>query len=214
MKDFSDLRLIGNSSELEKLIELIEQNLCDGWTRGKDNEIKLQNCSKVDYQIFTCSRTNLRRSAALFLTFDNNKYLYVCNIVPNEKGTSDLGIDGYNSILREFQTKFIEPIAKDLEIRVIVTPPELNIDNVMSSQLVANFRQFSDAANKASGGTHPNDEKRFFDFVIQAHTEKSLLDESTLRKLLIDEEWSEDHAYNLSIKYDFGRDLLKHYEPQ
>lgn len=114
--------------------------------------------------------------------------------------------------MREFQTKFIEPIAKDLEIRVIVTPPELNIDNVMSSQLAAKFRQFSNAANKSSVGTHPNDEERFFDFIIQAHNEKSLLNESTLSELLIEEEWSEDHAYELSIKYDFGRDLLKRYE--
>ncbi len=131
MKNFSDLRLIGSLSKLKKLIERVEQNLCDGWIRARDEESRLRKSTLVDLRIFVCSSTNSRRAAALFLTFHSSKYLYVCNIVPNEEGTGNLEIDSYNSILREFQTKFIEPIAKDLEIRVIVTPSELNIDNMM-----------------------------------------------------------------------------------
>jgi hypothetical protein len=212
MKTFSELKLIGSSSNLEKLIEQVEQNICDGWARDKDEECRQRISSKVDYQIFVCSKTSLRRAAALFFTFHSNKYLYLCNIVPREKGTENLEIDNYNSILEEFQTKFLEPCAQGLDIRIVVTPSEINATNSMSPELATKFQQFSYAANKSSGGTHPYDEERLFDFVIQAHLEKSLLDESTLRKLLVDEGWSDKDAYELSVKYDFGKDLLKRYE--
>jgi hypothetical protein len=39
---------------------------------------------------------------------------------------------------------------------------------------------FSGSANKSSGRTHTFDQIGFFDFIIQAHSEKSLLDETTL----------------------------------
>lgn len=84
----------------------------------------------------------------------------------------------------------------------------------MSPEMSKLLKQFSDAANKSSGGTHPLDEQRFFDFIVQAHEEKALLDETELRKLLVDDGWSSRHAQELSSKYSFGRDLLNHYVHQ
>ena len=82
----------------------------------------------------------------------------------------------------------------------------------MSPKLSITLKRFLECANMGDGGSHPLDEKRFFDFIIQAHHERSLLDESTLRGLLIDEGWSEHHADKLSSKYCFGKDLLKQYD--
>lgn len=210
MQQFRDLKLIGSSSELEKFIERIETSLCEGWTKVENKK----NTNVVTHRFtqfsFVSPQTHTRLQGRLSLAFDENGCLYVCNIVPLEYG--QLEIKDYNSILEEFLTKFVEPTAQDLDIRVVTTTAEKNIDNAMSPELSIKLKRFSECANQSTGGSHPLDEKRFFDFVIQAHQENSLLDESTFRELLIDEEWSEDHADKLASKYCLGRELLKQYD--
>lgn len=156
----------------------------------------------------TNGKDNSIPKASLHLTFDENRYLYVCNIVPVEMG--QLGEENYNLILENFLTKFIEPAVNDLDIKIVTTPAEKNIDNSMSPELSAKLKNFS--LNKSTGIGHPCDQKRFFDFIIQAHRESSLLDESTLKQLLLDEGWSEYFTDDLSSKYCFGRELLKQYD--
>jgi hypothetical protein len=136
----------------------------------------------------------------------------VSNIVPEE--LRELSKDQYNAILEEFLNQFVEHAAKGLDIQIITTPDERSIDNAMSPEMSHLLKQFSAAANKASGGTHPLDERRFLDFIVQAHHERSLLDETELIGLLLDEGWSNSHAQKLSSKYCFGRDLLKRYSNQ
>lgn len=210
MQQFRDLKLIGNPNELEKVIEKIEALLCDGWTRAKDKEAKLKNKHNLSQFIFLAPKDNLIPQGALHLTFDENGYLYVCNIVPVEAG--QLGIKNYNLILENFLTKFVEPTVSNLNIRIITSLAEKNIDDSMSPKVSEKLRRFSVCANKSTGCGHPRDQERFFDFVIQAHRESSLLDEFTLGKLLLDEGWSEYFADDLSNQYSSGRDLLKQYD--
>ena len=66
-------------------------------------------------------------------------------------------------------------------------------------------------ANIGDGGTHPCDEKRLFDFIIQAHNEESLLKEQVLNGLLADNNWPEMQAQEIVSKYLFGKRLLNHY---
>lgn len=211
MKSFCELKLIGSFSEQEKLIEQIEQNLCGSWIRDRDIEAEFQSRHRVDYQIFVRQKINSEPTVALFWTPDENGYLYVCNIVPKEVG--ELGVEDYNVILEEFLTQFVEPSAQNLDVRIVTAEAEKTIDNSMSLELAGKLRRFSNLANKSSCGTHPCDQQRFFDFVIQAHLEKALLDESTLKALLVDEGWSEEYAYELSMKYDSGRELLQQFNP-
>ena len=167
MQQFRDLKLIGNPSELESVIEKIEALLDDGWTRSRDKEAKLKKYSPSNQFVFLTPKDDSIPSASLHLTFDDNGYLYVCNIVPVEMG--QLSKKSYNLILDVFHTKFIEPAVNELDIRIVTTPAEINIDNSMSPELSKTLKRFSDCANKSTGGSHPLDEKRFFDFVIQAH---------------------------------------------
>lgn len=211
MKAFRDLKLIGSDNEQERLINLIEQQLSNGWTRDREKEAELNSLFGHGSIIFTCSETVSRPAAGLCFVADENGYLYVSNIVPKD---GELGINRYNAILEEFLTQFVEPAAKGLDIQIITNSDELTIDNAMSPEMSQLLRRFSGAANKSSGGAHPLDEGRFFNFIVQAHNEKALLDETALRGLLVDDGWSSIHAQNLSSKYSFGRDLLKHYSSQ
>lgn len=81
----------------------------------------------------------------------------------------------------------------------------------MSPEMSRLLKKFSAAANKSSGGTHPLDEKRLFDFIIQAHKENASLAEGDFTDLLIEDGWTSEQAENLSSKYRFSRDLLNHY---
>lgn len=217
MKSYHELKLIGTPSEQEKVIERIEENLCNGWERAKDQEAKYRNEHKMEYRIFLCSKTALRPTAALLLRPDENEYLYIDDIKPKEV---ELGVKGYNAILEEFVTKFVEPAVQGLNIRITTTVAETTIDNSitgrtidnsMSPELAEKLKRFSNCANKSRGGSHPFDQQRFFEFIIQGHLEKSLLDESTLEKLLIDEGWSKKYADELASRYNFGRKLLQFY---
>ena len=212
MKVFRNLKLIGAASQQTKLIDLIEQQLSNGWVRDREREVELKSQYRYDYTIFTCSKTASRPAAELSLITDENGYLYVSNIVPKELGeTSE---DQYNAILEEFLNRFVEHAAKELDIQIITPPDERSIDNAMSPEMSQLLKQFSAAANKTSGGTHPLDERRFLNFIVQAHNERSLLDEIELIELLLDEGWSNSYAQNLSSKYSFGRDILKCYSNQ
>ena len=212
MKVFRDLKLIGTASEQTRLIDLVEKQLSNGWVRDREREAELKSQSGYDYIIFTCSKTASRSAAELNFVADENGYLYVSNIVPKELG--ELSEDQYNAILEEFSTRFIEHAAKELDIQIITTPDERSIDNAMSPEMSQLLKQFSAAANKASGGTHTSDEQRFLDFIVQAHHERSLLEETELTGLLLDDGWSDSHAQELSSKYRFGRDLLRRYSNQ
>lgn len=210
MQQFRDLKLIGNPNELSKLVEKIETSLCDGWIRAKDKEAILKNGYNSDQFVFLTPEDNSIPYASLHIDSDENGYLYICNIVPAEK--SQLGKKNYNLILEKFLAKFVEPAVKDLDIRIVTTSAEKNINNSMSPELSEKLKRFSVCANKSTGCGHPCDQERFMDFIIQAHREGSLLDDSTLRGLLIDEGWSEYFADDLSSKYCFNRDVLKQYD--
>jgi hypothetical protein len=210
MKSFQDLKLIGSNDEQKKLISLIEQKLKNGWSRNRDRELELKVFDQ--YIVFTYSNKKLKSAADLSLVHDENGILYVANITPHEQG--GLGEDTYNLILNEFLTKFVEPAAIGLNIRIVVSSTEITIDNSMSPDMSQLLKTFSGIASKSSGRTHTFDQIRFFDFIIQAHSEKSLLDETTLNDLLLDDGWSEEYADELSCKYNFGRKLLKHTEIQ
>jgi len=208
MKSFQDLKLIGSNDEQKKLISLIEQKLKNGWSRNRDRELELKVFD--EYIVFTYFNRKSRSAADLSLIHDENGVLYVANITPHEQG--GLGEDAYNLILNEFRTKFVEPAAIGLNIRILTTPTEITIDNAMSPEMVQLLKSFLSIANKSSGGTHPLDQIRFFDFIIQAHSERSSLDETTLRKLLLDNGWLDEHSSELSYKYNFGKELLARHE--
>ncbi|MEP0873373.1 hypothetical protein NDA01_26795 [Trichocoleus desertorum AS-A10] len=209
MKSFRELKLIGSDSEQRRLITLIEQRLSNGWTRERERENQLNSRTGYEYIIFVCSETASRRAAGLSFVADENGYLGVSNIVPRDVG--ELSKDQYNAILEEFLTQFVEPAAQGLDIEIRTTSSERTIDNSMSPEMAQLLKRFSAAANKSSGGTHPLDERRFLDFIVQAHREGALLDEAQMSGLLIEDGWSSEHAQELSSKYRFGRDLLSHY---
>jgi hypothetical protein len=207
MKIHRELKLVGPADNRDNLIRCIEKSLKDGWIRDREKEALLKG-SMVDLIIFTCTQSGSRSAASLFFATDEEKsQLRLSNM--NGPGP-DLDIGQERSLLDEFQSKFLDPVAEDLGVRVISTPDERTIDNSMSPEMVELLKRFSNRSNKSSGGTEHGDRDCFFDFIAQAHKESSLLNESVLNELLVEDGWPAEYAYELSCSYRFGRDLLKH----
>src|SRR3546814_8731568 len=71
------------------------------------------------------------------------------------------------------------------------------------------FRSFSAAANKATGASHPLDQRRWFDFIISAHRSGKDIGTDRLARWLHEVEgWDEDSAHRLAGEYERCKELL------
>ena len=211
MKVFRDLEISGSASSLMKLIETIESKLENGWTRDREAEKRLEETGSrgEKWFCFSCTEKEGREAAKLWFTFKGENTLYVSNIVPVEFGK--LTYDQYNTILKDFHSKFIEPVGQPLGLKYILTSDVKDIEDWVSDETAKKLRRFSAAANR--GLLHPLDRERWFDFLVSAHKESSELDETTLMRWLIEhEKWSEEVASELAEEYENARALLKFYD--
>ncbi len=137
----------------------------------------------------------------------NGGSLSVTNVVPRQAGS--LSRDQYNAILAEFHERFVVPAAKITGANIEITADEKGIDAWLSAEAAEKLRRFSTAANKITGSSHPSDKDRWFSFILAAHEGGSELDPTTLSRWLIEtERWSESVAGELTVEYEFGRELL------
>src|SRR3546814_11423754 len=73
----------------------------------------------------------------------------------------------------------------------------------------AALRRFSAAANKATGASHPLDQRRWFDFIISAHRSGKDIGTDRLARWLHEVEgWDEDSAHRLAGEYERCQELL------
>src|SRR3546814_3953965 len=61
------------------------------------------------------------------------------------------------------------PVAERFGWQVSTTSPTQGLDDWLDEESAAALRRFSAAANKATGASHPLDQRRWFDFIISAH---------------------------------------------
>ncbi|MBN8755164.1 MULTISPECIES: hypothetical protein [Variovorax] len=144
----------------------------------------------------------------LWLTRDGYK---VSNVVPVEVGQLDYA--EYNRVLNAFLKEIAEPAAHQIGYASSLSEPELPISAWLGAIGAEALRKFSAIANKSTGSGHPADEKRWMEFLIEAHRHDAKLDGSTLRRWLIEvEQWPDSVAERLTGEYDFALDLLKQYD--
>lgn len=83
------------------------------------------------------------------------------------------------------------------------TPPKL------SRKLVKYFEFFARTSNKEM--EHPLDWGKFYNFIAHAHSLRSRLSESDIKRLLVQEGFREEYAIRLADVYDHGRRLIRAY---
>ena len=160
---------------------------------------------------FRYNPQNTNQSAVLCLIY-NKESIEIVNIVP--VGISEINIDQYNTILDDFYSEYIANLSTSLKQKLIITKTEdhLNAEDLLSQKALDLLTTFSVAANKSTGSSHPNDFKRWASFLIQVHQDKKQLGTDMLERLLLNLGWPKEKASDLTIEFEFARDLLEIYE--
>ncbi|MBX4150734.1 hypothetical protein [Paenibacillus lautus] len=203
MKTFQDLYIVAEQGELERfkswLLELID----------KSPEWKVEEREDLaDFLLFRRNQTNGIQSALLFLKITDTK-LSVSNIIPIHQ--SNLSFDEYNLILKDFYENFVHN--NPFNLRIEVTADNLLLQDIVGQAVADKLRLFSRAANKSTGSSHPLDKQRWNDFVITSFNNDMIIDASTLKRWLTEEEgWDHNIASDLSVDYEKAISLLAQYE--
>jgi hypothetical protein len=210
MKVHRELVFKGQKNAMKALLEAVERNLSDGWSRDRESEKTVGGISEM--YCFSCDRRSGWPPSNLWIGLDPHRGARVVNIVPYEK--SELTFDEYNAILLDFYRRFVSRVEGDFpSVAVQLSGAEADLSSWLSPTAVRLLRAFSALANKSSGSSHPADQERWQDFLIAAHREKSPMTASDLQRWLYEEEkWPDDQAAELAIEYEFARSLLKAYD--
>lgn len=211
MKVYQDLRVGPLTEEQERdFLSVVEGSLIGGWSRDRNRERELN----LSFYCFVCTKEKEREAATLVLTRQEKPsegFLWVPNIVPKDLG--ELTHDQYNLILTEFYDRFARPAADLLRIPIELSSSEQTIENWFSPQVVRLLKIFAGAANKSTGAGHPNDRRRWFDFIIAAHHAEENPDVGLLERWLREEGHFPEHvASNLIAQFEFGLALLRQFD--
>ncbi|NQW22998.1 MAG: hypothetical protein HQ475_06090 [SAR202 cluster bacterium] len=87
--------------------------------------------------------------------------------------------------------------------------PESNAPPKLSAKLLKYFQFFVSTSNKSM--LHPNDWGKFYNFISHAHSLRSKLLESDIKRLLVQEGFREEYASQLADVYDHGRRIIRVY---
>src|SRR3546814_1084339 len=92
-----------------------------------------------------------------------------------------LSTENYNGLLEEFASLIAIPVAERFGWQVSTTSPTQGLDDWLDEESAAALRRFSAAANKATGASHPLDQRRWFDFIISRSEEHTSALQSLMR---------------------------------
>ncbi len=211
MDVYRELQISGDPSELPSLVGSIESSLANGWVRDKQAELRAKDPVNGNGRrfCFSCEKTRERRAALLVLSEKSPGVLYVPNIIPTDGDRLSRG--EYNRIIEEFCDRFVRPLAENSGVTVDMTGAQADLETWLSPTAAEKLRRFSAMANKSTGSSHPSDQERWLDFIVTTFREGGKLDESLLRRWLLESErWPEEIASDLTSEYQFGLDLLRY----
>jgi hypothetical protein len=213
LKRTRNLELFGSPSELASFADEVEKLCPPNWTRNKSEEARI---SKEAFSPMYCfDYKNDSNPAHLWMAYDKkNEKLWVANIVPRHNlHTEDERYDYYNGTLLKFWA-FAQKVADAKGLKSNLSDEDVTTDNLLPPDVAKKFRAFSGLANRSTGSSHPNDQERWFDFIVSVHRSQSDLDANTLERLLHEEEhWPESAALKLALEYEFARALLRFCAP-
>lgn len=208
---FRDLRMLGPVDSMDQLRRTLVDFAKEPWRHAPEREKLLHDHSPEGQPMaFERSGSGEFEAAGLVL-FAMPGGLEVTNIVPLE--VSELSHSAYNTILEHFAEQVARPAASATGYVVEISGGTIQIEDTLSPAAAEALRRFSVLANKSTGASHPLDQKRWFDFIIQAHRDHSVLDADLVHRWLREsDDWPEDKASALAIEYERSRALLSQFE--
>jgi hypothetical protein len=155
---FQDCALFDSPGGPPFIRDALLTNVVPPWrhNREREEEASKHTIGDADIMVFERAAADELPSACLFLFSTPNGY-EVSNIVPTNPG--QLGYSKYNALLQNFVTLVVNPATERANFKVRLTAPHQSINDWVSSRTATALRQFSAAANKSTGSSHPLDRK-------------------------------------------------------
>ena len=208
MEIFRELSIRGTPEQFHSAVEQIDRSSKNGWFHDRVQEKRLNALTLRTEPTFcfSCTQTQERPAATIFLTKNESGQFYASNVVPMDK--HQLSNGEYNGILLEFVEQFAG-LFESLGLKLELTNSTATLDRWLTRDAAEKLRTFSATANRGTGSAHPRDRERWHAFVVAASQDANSLDAYTLRRWLTEiEGWSPEDADQLAGEYEFGRELL------
>lgn len=202
MDVYRELEIRGERSTVEAFMSAVSAGVGSGWADDHDSD------DAWDYR-FTYSDGSGRPSAKVYLKYrEDSTVLYATNVIPQDR--QSLEVDEYNAILEEFHQQLTA--LNSLGLTIDLSKASKTLEDYLSPGTAKKLEAFSNAANKSTGSSHPYDQERWFDFLVDLHKDRPDFDGTTLKRWLLDNGWSDDTASDLIIEYEFAQALLSFYD--
>lgn len=214
MRVFQDLDIQGPPESLRRFLDDLTARLT-GWERDPVREQRLREMSISRDEVFAIRTPPGGDLPAATLYLHGNEGTGTCrvsNIVPGE--ANELSKPQYNAILRAFYEGYVRDHAARFGLTALLSKDQITSRDVLSEQNARLLGLFSAAANMSTGSSHPLDGRRWRDFLSNSFRAGEILDEETLRGLLLDEGWPEEQAYDLAGEYEAAMDVLRNFTGQ
>ena len=209
MEVHRDLYVRGTPEGLTAFIERVTERGTGEWQRDRDAEQRIP--SPADDPFYCFGHLEKGGAATLVLSANQEGALYVTNVVPVPPRT-EMSRAECNAVIERFYELAL-PVAGETNVEITMTGAQRGIDADLSPEALRKLQAFSGAANKSTGAEHPNDHRRWMDFVIHAHLDGTQFDEETLARWLYEEDgWEQKMAWKLAGTYRDERALLARYD--
>src|SRR3546814_896942 len=159
---FQDLTMTGPEVSREEVRRALAESASALWRFDAEGseESSARTVTEAGLMIFERAEDG-RFPAARLVLWPETTGFSVPNIVPVEMG--ELSTENYNGLLEEFASLIAIPVAERFGWQVSTTSPTQGLDDWLDEESAAALRRFSAAANKATGASHPLDQRRWFD---------------------------------------------------
>lgn len=210
MKKYIDLNIKCNSEEtsIQILRSIAEECTGDVFKCSLDCEDKGNNCKSLNIKVAIDS---LPKSIIILYSSDN--VVQVVNVIPNEDtNTALLTKDQYNKIIKKFYVEIIEPLFEN-KYEINVSPEEIEMETIIPDSYQALHQWVCCPGAPNDPFLHPNDLKRWFNFICTIHDSEETLGSGDLEQwLLEDRGWSEEVVTETIIRYETETELLNYYD--
>ncbi|MFC3712528.1 hypothetical protein ACFOMD_08105 [Sphingoaurantiacus capsulatus] len=198
-----DLKVHGTSSQMDAFIEGLTSLATPPWSRSYEGE---ENIGTPEFRVFDREVADSLPAASVALYLEPYG-LQIVNIVPRDR--QNLSRAEYNGILQDFLVQLAQPGADELGLSIVTSLPRTSLAAETTPEVATLLKQFSGAANKTTGSSHPADFKRWAKFLIAVHRCHAAVDTPLLREALKEHGWPNETAEELISEFEFAQDLLQ-----
>jgi len=213
-----ELVVRGDSRAMQELRRRLDSGSAGGWTRRGDVEKRFRKtlAQRTSAYCFAKPIPTLRREVAVLMQGrgpGDEVELYVSGVIPL-KGRDPFGLDQHDEVVSDFRNTLIEPLARDLNIRLLDYRVQVEpaLEELLSPDALVRLRSFTAVANK--GNLHSLDMRRWAAFIAQTHLDDTVIALGLLASWLEDEGFPPEQRDRLMTEYESGRRLLSAYDDE